>query len=910
MVKKIIFRTIILFLWITAPAISFAKVSQQYADSLARKLNLAEDCSNCNYYASEHSTAALVNTIIIAALVLVGGLWLYNSHKKKYILILSVLVSGLIAASYFAAPYIYSQKADALKNCPVNPEKSSVKTNANTFVSPGDEFQSGDTQDSDSKNTVATITSAKTDSFSAAASDEFSQSAGSDEFSETKTDEFSGSSGEFSQTKTLELSKNDANTGRKINRTMIYEPLAIFLILALIGWLIKYEWFRKTRGFFLVASIVYLGFYRGACSCMISSFQNGVLMIFGVPVPWESLLWFLILIPATYLFGKVWCGWLCHLGALQELIGRTSKFNFLSTRKAQKTLKIIQLSVLIIWIIQLLVTRTNLYCQYDPFKVAYNLLSASWIGWALLGLLISSSLLIHRPFCRTVCPVGIILGWVSLIPGAKKLNKEQHCINCQMCSNKCAVKALINENKATTLNDQDCIMCGECMNSCKKHDALQVKRKFSAKKAGFISLIALLFISQSASAQWECPSRLGVALKPIGGSNLMWSSEIITSGGIIGDYKIANLMGFVGFDYSINHHTFYLEGGVKNWIRNDSLNITNSNILKFGIREAFYRYSDDKSKFTIGLQSTKSDDYYLINERMVGANYSTKIGNFNLNILGGSVLKQAARNGNFCTVGYLINVVPGRKRALIGSGLGQTNLSMISLTYKPQTDNSEFGSEFSGGDSKKKTVALDEIGALAYYEFGSETQATPFITGLYSTIVVSGINLKPEVLLQTASNNNALLYNIEANKEFNWSNGQLTKAFVKYYGLKEVSANAIALNSYSNVFAGEVLRYDALELPFFQTGIKHSFPSIKSSIKLQAALQTGKTTGYITDTYSTTPSRMKEFDLSFSKNFGKYVLVNAFVGYIEHPTLSLYAGDIKYVNDSSPWGKIEIRFTF
>ncbi|MBP1664754.1 MAG: iron-sulfur binding protein [Bacteroidetes bacterium] len=820
--KQKIIILLLLFLVVTLPFTAHAEVSQQVADSIARKLNLAEDCSTCNYYASEHSVAGMINTIIIAVLVLLGSIWLYAGKKKLYILLLGVLISGAVAASYFAAPYFFSQQENIPENCPIAGNKGTE----NTFTSPGSEFESVGTVIAD-KDTAA-IAAVETDEFKATPSDEF-KSGNSDEFTNASKNEFSTDTSEFS----AENAKTDptqSEVTRKINYTMIYEPLAIFLILGLISLLIKYEWFRKTRGFFLLASVIYLGFYRGACPCMISSFQNGVLMIFGVPVAWESLLWFLVLIPATYLFGKVWCGWLCHLGALQELIGRSSKFSFLTGRKTQRTLKIIQISVFVIWILQMLITRTNIFCEYDPFKVAFNLFSANWLGWVLLPILIVSSLLIHRPFCRTVCPVGLILGWVSQIPGAKKLNKDATCINCKMCCNQCAVRAMIYENKTTTLKQEDCIMCGECMSSCKKQDALHVKRIF--RKRNVISVVLIMFFAVQGYAQWECPSRMGAALKPIGGSNLMWTSEITTSGGFIGDYKIANLMLFGGLDYSINHHTFYVEGGVKNWVRNDSLNITNSQALKFGMREAFYRYSNDNNKLTLGLQSTKSDDYFLINERMAGANYKATFGNFNLNLLGGSVLKQASRNGTFCTVGYLINVVPGRERALIGNKFGQTNVSMVSLTYVPSSGGSdEFSSEFSSSDISKSIFKLNEVGGLAYYEFGSGKTISPFITGIYGSASLAGINLKPELLYQAAENNHALLYNIEVNKDINWSGGQLTKLMARYYGLHEISDGAVALNSYSNVFAGDVLRLDALELPFFQAGIKHSFPTIKSSVK-------------------------------------------------------------------------------
>ena len=281
--KEKIFALLLLFFVILLPFTAQAEVSQQVADSIAGVLNTAEDCSTCSYYASEHSAAGMINTIVIAVLVLLGSIWLYSGQKKFYILLLGIFISGAVAASYFAAPYFFSQQENVPANCPVIDTKGSE----NTFTAPGNEFQSVSSPKAE-KDTLAAVP-VVSDEFTNASSDEF-KNGSTDEFSNASKDEFkSGSNDEFSSAGN-EFATTDTKAGipppedvRKINYTMIYEPLAIFIILALIGFLIKYEWFRKTRSFFLIASVIYLGFYRGACPCMISSFQNGVLMIFGVP---------------------------------------------------------------------------------------------------------------------------------------------------------------------------------------------------------------------------------------------------------------------------------------------------------------------------------------------------------------------------------------------------------------------------------------------------------------------------------------------------------------------------------------------------------------------------------------------------------------------------------------------------
>ncbi|HSQ41131.1 MAG TPA: 4Fe-4S binding protein [Fibrobacteraceae bacterium] len=262
----------------------------------------------------------------------------------------------------------------------------------------------------------------------------------------------------------------------KIKDSNVYEPLGLFLLIAIIGFFIKFPPFQKIRGLFLVASIVYFGFYRGACPCMISSFQNLFLYLMGAEVASVSLLWFLILIPATYLFGKIWCGWLCHLGALQEVLHHSTKFQFLESEHAQKVLRILQNTSLVVLVAQLLITRTNIFYHYDPFKIAYNLHSTTVLGYVLLVLLLVSSVFLYRPFCRGFCPVGLILGWVGRLPGARRLIKGDECVNCLNCSKECQSHALEHHGKTTTFSQERCILCGECLDCCRKN-ALHLERK-------------------------------------------------------------------------------------------------------------------------------------------------------------------------------------------------------------------------------------------------------------------------------------------------------------------------------------------------------------------------------------------------------------------------------------------------
>lgn len=864
-----------------------AKVTQAKADSIERILNYTtEVCDqSCSLYTQEHPGASIANTIFISLLLVLGGAWLYLTYKKKYIIILSSILLVLVLGSYFSQPLFRSKTMP--NNCPVQKPESISAHPDNSFIAPGNEFLQDTTQK------TGLPISIPSDNTSADSND------------------FSSKSNEFQSMDSVATVSIPVKTESKINQTMIYEPIIIFIILGIIGFMIRYSWFRKIRALFLLGGLLYLGFYRGACPCMISSFQNSVLLISGIKVHWETLLWFLILIPATYFFGRVWCGWLCHLGALQEFLFRTQKLKLLTTSKAQKILKIVQNSILVLWITQLLVTQTNVYCEIDPFKVAFNLFSVNWIGYALLGILLISSVLIYKPFCRTMCPVGLTLGYISLIPGARRLNKSYLCVDCTSCNNECNQRAMIHENQKTVLNNENCIMCGECFHSCKKK-ALVVHRHKSRMKVLSCFLLVLM-ISPALKAQWECPSRLGGNLKPFGESNLMWAGEVTTTGGFLEQSTLSNLLLLGGLDYSFNKNTFYVEGGFKSWYRFGG-DKNNNGLYSFGLREAFYRYSGKRQTFTIGLHSAKSDDYYLLNERVVGLNYRISIGQFDFNTIGGSVMKDFARNGTFCTLGYLYNIVPGRPRSILGNDFGQTNLGMFTLTWHPKSKkgSDEFSSKGDFNIAPKQSLfSLKSFGIVVYHEFGSFISEKALMTGAYAEVNLGGINLKPELLLQSLKNNNALIYSVIADKQLDWSSGQMTKLFARYIGMKKNDPTAIVANSFSNIFAGEVLRLDALDIPLLQIGLKHSFPAIKTSLKLQGSMQTGLVTGYTPDDYNSVPAKMKELDLTLSKNLGKIFLINTTIGYLSYS--NMITDDLaylKYISRNSLLGKVELRITF
>ncbi len=268
----------------------------------------------------------------------------------------------------------------------------------------------------------------------------------------------------------------DTSAINEQQNAIVFRTLLALLLTIFAGLAFHFANYRKLRYAILLASLVYFGFYSSGCPCMISSFQHFILFLMGEKVQWFDLLWIVGLLPITYFFGKIWCGWVCHLGALQEFIYRPQFSQKLLKPGVQKGLKILQYTSLAALVIQLFITRTNLYIKVDPFKVAFNLFSPRLSGYILLGILLVSSLLMYRPFCRGFCPVGLMLGWISKIPGASKLHVMPECKSCNQCQKVCTSDAISTQNGKIQIDNSNCIRCGECQQTC-RFDAIKTSKK-------------------------------------------------------------------------------------------------------------------------------------------------------------------------------------------------------------------------------------------------------------------------------------------------------------------------------------------------------------------------------------------------------------------------------------------------
>jgi ferredoxin len=185
------------------------------------------------------------------------------------------------------------------------------------------------------------------------------------------------------------------------------------------------------------------------------------------------------------LCGRFICGWLCPFGLVQDLL---YKIPFPLKRRSSpgdkplRFLKYLVLAVLVVlmpllirnisgqgspWFCKLLCPSGTLFAGWP--LVAANESLRETLGWlfawknVLLFAILLGSVILYRPFCKYLCPLGALYGLLNRFSFYTLHVDGTKCMNCGSCKRVCGMDV----DPCRKPNSMECIRCGDCRKACR-----------------------------------------------------------------------------------------------------------------------------------------------------------------------------------------------------------------------------------------------------------------------------------------------------------------------------------------------------------------------------------------------------------------------------------------------------------
>lgn len=216
--------------------------------------------------------------------------------------------------------------------------------------------------------------------------------------------------------------------------------------------------------------------------------------VYGAFIIWGTqyrLVILLLSLASALILGRLWCGYACPVGLLQELMSLVRKRTGLPTlhgspkmRRALDVTKWVVLAAFIAAVV-LLGLRPSMYIRPDQLVVD----AGGILGTILVGVFMGFGLVQERFFCK-VCPLGTLRGIFSRGSLSRIRKDPQACTHCRTCLESCPmdIKPIYEERRHTDVTHVDCIYCMKCIEACPEPGALSFtlagKRILVSKRQG------------------------------------------------------------------------------------------------------------------------------------------------------------------------------------------------------------------------------------------------------------------------------------------------------------------------------------------------------------------------------------------------------------------------------------------
>lgn len=224
-------------------------------------------------------------------------------------------------------------------------------------------------------------------------------------------------------------------------------------------------------------------------SCPLGLIQSSI--IFGNHLVLILTSSFLLLLGG--LLGRFICGWLCPFGFVQELLYKLPLPKYRPGRKLIK-LESLKYAVLLLFVFLFPAlgmtylsgaTFCKFLCPVEALESYLPLLALQpalmttagfLFKWKLVLLagVILLSMLIYRPFCRFICPLGAVYALLNRRSLLRFEIDRKNCKKCGACQEQCELGIDVFNNP----NSPECIRCNQCLAGC-RDNLLRIKAGLS-----------------------------------------------------------------------------------------------------------------------------------------------------------------------------------------------------------------------------------------------------------------------------------------------------------------------------------------------------------------------------------------------------------------------------------------------
>ncbi len=184
---------------------------------------------------------------------------------------------------------------------------------------------------------------------------------------------------------------------------------------------------------------------------------------YTIPLGFLTLLGFMGIL--TIVGNKLFCGWSCPIGAIQEIVNRiplSQRFKRKLPFKATNCIRV--LLFILFWVVAFSVSM-DMYDYANPFEALHWNFEVYMI--TVLCVVLAASLFLYRPFCYCVCPAGLLTWGLEQASIVRVKVDQNACDHCQLCvqESPCPTVPAILKGKRSR---PDCHACGICIEACPK----------------------------------------------------------------------------------------------------------------------------------------------------------------------------------------------------------------------------------------------------------------------------------------------------------------------------------------------------------------------------------------------------------------------------------------------------------